>query len=142
MNSIFQVLNFGFWVGQEAPIQDKQRNFGHCARWNIKFILIKDWIHTNDISFSQNLELTDFIFFIFNFDFNLTINYEIYFVTLLVLLDELGFFFNFYLSHLILNFVEKHCVVFKIVSFKIFDLLEQLDFEFLKAICVVVRILP
>jgi hypothetical protein len=112
MDGVFQVLNFGFWVGQEAPIQDKQSYFGHGVGREIKLVLLKDRIHANDITLSQNLELTDFSFFILNFNFNLAVHYKIDFVAFLVHVNEFSFFFNSDLSHLILNFVKKHSMVF------------------------------
>lgn len=142
MNGVLQVLNFGFWVGQEAPIQDKQSYFRHRIGRKIKLVLLKDRIHTDNITLSQNLELTDFSFFILYFNFNLAVYYEIDFVAFLVHVNEFSFFFNSDLSHLVLNFVKEHGMVFQVVSFKVFNLFQQFDFEFLKAVRIIIRVLP
>jgi hypothetical protein len=97
-------------------------------------------MHSNDIALSKYLKLTCITFIILSFDFNLAVYNEEDFITFLMNANKLSFFFNYNLSHLILDLVKEHSVVVQVKGFKIFYLFQEFNFKFLDAVSVVVRV--
>jgi len=70
-------------------------------------------------------------------DFNLTIYDEIEFIANHERLDDLNILFELFQVHLVLYFIKEHGEVFKIVWFKVLNLLEQFNFELFTLVDVV-----